>query len=222
MNVHHRNGPQAPAFHEVTVIEGSARRRSWSREEKARDRVGSPGPVVGVSAATPRRQSQPAVRPGAGNSGTARSSSWRTGPPGVAYLYSEGSSQKHPIAHLGAFKGTLQVDTFAGFDRLAAERKDNDVALAHFWAHTRRKFHDGHQATSSPIAAEALRRIAELYAVEAEIRDRPADRRRRKRAEKSRPILEAFKPWLEAQLARISDKSPRAPPSATRSASGTA
>ena len=36
------------------------------------------------------------------------------------------------------------------------------------WAHARRKFYEVHQATGSPIAAEALRRIGELYA------DRPS------------------------------------------------
>jgi hypothetical protein len=38
------------------------------------------------------------------------------------------------------------------------------------WAHARRKFHDVHQATASPITAEARRRIAELYGVEKRIR----------------------------------------------------
>jgi hypothetical protein len=38
--------------------------------------------------------------------------------------------------------------------------------LAACWGHTRRKFYDVHEATASPIAAEALRRIAELYAIE--------------------------------------------------------
>ena len=33
-------------------------------------------------------------------------------------------------------------------------------------AHARHKFYDLHEATGSPIAAEALRRIAELYAIE--------------------------------------------------------
>jgi Transposase IS66 family len=39
--------------------------------------------------------------------------------------------------------------------------KERPVSIAK--AHARRKFYDLHQATGSPIAAEALRRIAELY-----------------------------------------------------------
>lgn len=41
-------------------------------------------------------------------------------------------------------------------------------------AHARRKFYEVQQATASPIAAEALRRIAELYAIETAIRSQTA------------------------------------------------
>jgi transposase len=59
-----------------------------------------------------------------------------------------------------------QVDGYAGFERLTTP---GDIVLAARWAHTRRKFYDLHEATGSPIAAEALRRIAELYAIERSI-----------------------------------------------------
>src|SRR5260221_13028591 len=61
---------------------------------------------------------------------------------------------------LEAFRGVLQVDGYAGFERLT-ER--GDIVLAACWAHTRRKFFDVHEATGSPIAGEALGRIAALY-----------------------------------------------------------
>jgi hypothetical protein len=70
-------------------------------------------------------------------------------------------------------------------------------------AHTRRKFFDVHEATASPIAAEALRRIAELYAIETSIRGRTAEERRSVRNTQSRPLVEAMRPWLETQLGRI-------------------
>ena len=75
------------------------------------------------------------------------------------------------------------------------------------WAHTRRKFFDVHEATGSPIADEALRRIAELYVIERSIRGRAAEERRRVRDSRSRPLVEAMKPWLEAQLGRIPGRS---------------
>ena len=60
-----------------------------------------------------------------------------------------------------------------------------------------------HEATGSPIAAEALRRIAELYAVEAAIRGQTADARQTTRRIRSLPLVAAMKTWLEAELHRI-------------------
>jgi hypothetical protein len=70
-------------------------------------------------------------------------------------------------------------------------------------AHTRRKFYELHEANGSPIAAEALRRIAQLYAIEEHVRGRSADDRKRIRDAESRPLIEAMKPWLERELGRI-------------------
>ncbi len=71
------------------------------------------------------------------------------------------------------------------------------------WAHARRKFYEVHQATGSPVAAEALRRIAELYAIEATIRGQTAEARRGMRRARSLPLVEAMKTWLVAELNRI-------------------
>ena len=55
-------------------------------------------------------------------------------------------------------QGVLNVDGYAGFERLIGS---GDVVLAACWAHTRRKFYEVAEATGSPVAAEALRRIGE-------------------------------------------------------------
>jgi transposase len=128
-------------------------------------------------------------------------------PPAVAYVYSENRQEAHPRNHLAEFAGVLQVDGYTGFDRIAGDRPKGAVKLAFCWAHVRRKFYDFHHATGSPIAAEALRRIAEIYAIEARIRGRPPDERRRIRQAETKPLVEALKTWLEAELARISAKS---------------
>ena len=52
------------------------------------------------------------------------------------------------------------------------------MQLAFCWAHVRRRFYELAAAGPAPIASEALERIAELYAVETEIRGRSADERR--------------------------------------------
>jgi transposase len=53
-----------------------------------------------------------------------------------------------------------------------------------------------------------LRRIAELYRIEDEIRGQPPDARQAVRQDRSRPRVEALKVYLEEQLARVSGKMP--------------
>lgn len=125
-------------------------------------------------------------------------------PPAVVYLYSPDRRAERPAQHLARFRGLLQVDGYAGFEALAAR---GDILLAACWAHVRRKFYEFHQATGSPIAAEALARIAALYAIEEEIRGSPAVVRQRARERRSRPVVEALKPWLEGELGRLAPKS---------------
>jgi transposase len=124
-------------------------------------------------------------------------------PPGVAYVYAPDRKAERPITHLAGFKGILQVDGYGGY-RVLAER--GDVTLAFCWAHVRRRFYELAAAGPAPIASEALERIAELYAVEADIRGRSADERRALRQEKSRPILDELEPWLRTKLGLISQK----------------
>ena len=55
----------------------------------------------------------------------------------------------------------------------------------------------------SPIAEQALRQIAELYAIEASVRGHAPETRLTARTQLAAPIIAAFRPWLEAQLSRI-------------------
>ena len=125
----------------------------------------------------------------------------------MVYLYAEDRKGEHPAAHLAGFRGVLQVDGYGGFKSLLENRPAGEVRLAFCWAHCRRRFYEIHQATGSPLAEEALRRIGELYEIEAEIRGRPAEERRAARQERSKPIVEALHAWLTAQLGRVSGKS---------------
>src|SRR3954452_17293434 len=128
-------------------------------------------------------------------------------PPAVVYLYAEDRRGEHPAAHLSEFQGVLLVDGYGGVKRLLESRPPGTIRLAFCWAHCRRRFYEIHQATGSPLAEEALRRIGELYTVEAEVRGRPAEERRTARQERSKPLVEALHGWLTAQLGRVSGKS---------------
>jgi transposase len=69
-------------------------------------------------------------------------------------------------------------------------------------AHARRKFFDLHKAHQSPMALEALNRIAVLYAIETEGKDLSIAERKCLRAEKSLPALNALHAWLLATRAQ--------------------
>ena len=124
-------------------------------------------------------------------------------PPAVWFQYSPDRKGERPRGHLAAFSGILQADAYAGFDQLYGER----IQQAACWAHVRRKFYDVHVTSASPIAAEALQRIARLYAVEAEVRGRPPDERRAARQSRAGPELQGLHSWLHAVLPTLSKKS---------------
>jgi hypothetical protein len=125
-------------------------------------------------------------------------------PPAAVYLYAPDRKAERPASHLEGFKGVLHVDGYAGFERLAI---NSDVVLAACWAHARRKFYEVAEATGSPVAAEALRRIGELYVVEARVRGQSSAHRLAERRSFSRPIVQALHGWLEAQLPRVAGRS---------------
>jgi transposase len=123
--------------------------------------------------------------------------------PAAAYLYSEDRRGEHPAVHLAAFRGALQVDGYAGFASLVEARSDASIKLAFCWAHARRPFYEFYRSTQSPLAAEALARIATLYEVEADIRGQPSDLRHWVRQLRSRPVVEELRVWLEDHLPRV-------------------
>ncbi|MBV8427584.1 MAG: IS66 family transposase [Hyphomicrobiales bacterium] len=129
---------------------------------------------------------------------------WR-GPthPAVAYIYAEDRKNARPAEHLAHFEGVLQVDGYNGFKRLAVDRADMSIRLAFCWAHMRRDFFQFHASTKSPLAAEVLRRIAVLYAIEAEIRGQAAEYRQQVRQQRSRPVVEALHDWLHVHIDKV-------------------
>jgi hypothetical protein len=124
--------------------------------------------------------------------------------PAVWFAYSPDRKGDHPEQHLSDFRGVLQADGYTGFNRIYEKGLIQEAAC---WAHVRRKFFDLHQAHASPLAAEAMARIAQLYAIESEIRGRSPDERRAIRQTLARPLLESLHEWLEASLAKLSAKS---------------
>jgi len=154
----------------------------------------------------------PVLAPGNGKTKTARLWTYvrddrpagSADPPAVWFAYSPDRKSEHPANHLATFNGTLQADGYAGFNRLY---ETGEIVEAACWAHARRKFHDLYEAHASPIAKEALDRIAALYGIEKEIRGRPPDERREIRNARARPLLDSLHDWFKASLVKLSKKS---------------
>ncbi len=127
-------------------------------------------------------------------------------PPAALYRFSPDRKGERPREHLAGFHGVIQADAFSGYEALTRGAGPPRVVHAACWAHARRKFFDVHEATKSPIAAEALRRIGELYAIEAGTTGRPVDLRLALRQEQAVPHLVELRSWLEEQSRRLSSK----------------
>jgi transposase len=124
--------------------------------------------------------------------------------PAVWFAYSPDRKGRHPQEHLKDFTGILQADGYAGYSTIY---EGGRVVEAACWAHVRRKFVDLDKVHKSAVAAEMLERIGALYVVEKEIWGRFPDDRRAVRQERSRPVLDAMKAWLQQTLQTLSQKS---------------
>jgi transposase len=129
-------------------------------------------------------------------------------PPAVAFFYSPDRGGEHPEQHLADFAGILQADAYAGFNRLYdPKREPGPIREAACWAHARRKLYELAAVAKAPIAAEAVRRIDELFAIECLINGKPAEERLAVRKERTKPLVAELEAWLRVQQARVSRKS---------------
>ena len=154
----------------------------------------------------------PVLAPGNGQTKTARlwvyvrddRNSGSTAPPAVWFAYSSNRQGQHPQSHLADFSGVLQADAFPGYDKIFA---DGQIREAACMAHARRKVHDLHVRKATPTTTEALHRIGELYAIEAQIRGQPPDQRQQIRQAQSRPLLDSLEIGLRQKLLTLSTQS---------------
>jgi transposase len=154
----------------------------------------------------------PVLEPGRGRTRIARCwtyvrdsrSSGDAAPPAVWFSYSPDRKGEHPQRHLAGFRGILQADAFAGFNRLYTS---GAIQQAPCMAHIRRKFFDLVVAHQSPIAIEAIERIRALYRIEEQIRGQTAQQRCRVRDTEARPLFNSMRRWLEDSQAKVAPKS---------------
>ena len=127
--------------------------------------------------------------------------------PAAFYRYAQNRTGAHPYTHLKAFNGVMHIDGYAGYNQIVTDNKITEIACL---AHIRRKFFDVHKATGSPLAQEAIKKIAALYKIEKEIKGQPPDIRAQIRQDKAEPLIDAFEDWLIHTYTQISGKTPLA------------
>ena len=129
-------------------------------------------------------------------------------PPGVAFTYAPTRSGNVAADILQDFSGILQVDGYAGYNKVL-NRCEAGVQLAYCWAHARRKLKEIARAnTPTPIADEGIALIGKLYALEKAIRGKSPEERLAQRQQLATPIIEALKAWLATHRTRVSNKTP--------------
>lgn len=86
-----------------------------------------------------------------------------------------------------------------------------DIARLSAWlteaacmAHARRKIHDVHARIPTDLTTEALKRIGEFYAIEAEIRGSLADERMTVRKTRTVPLMQSLYDWIQEQMTVLS------------------
>jgi transposase len=132
-------------------------------------------------------------------------------PPIVIFDYQTSRAGAHARSFLEGWHGHLMCDDYTGYKALfesklgaklgsntAAESTTTERSIIELgcMAHARRKFFDLHAANGSPIALEALTRIAALYEIEARVKTLPHAQRQQVRMDEALPKLADMKKWL--------------------------
>ena len=108
-----------------------------------------------------------------------------------------GRGRAGPKEFLGRFKGILQTDGYTAYDQVGGPKMVHVCC----WAHARRHFIDAVKLNpSDAIATAIVRRMDELFGVDAEAREQNLDHAARHalRLERAQPLLDLLKPQVEA------------------------
>ncbi len=124
----------------------------------------------------------------------------------VVYDFCESRAGTNAKAFLDEWRGSLVVDDFSGYKQLMGDAQEQITEVG-CWAHARRKFHDLQLANQSQIAEQARRQIAQIYAVEREVKDHNGENRLRIWQEKSEPLVKTLHEWLMLNRQKVPEGS---------------
>jgi transposase len=136
--------------------------------------------------------------------------------PLLYYAYDPSRSAEVPKRLLRGFQGFLQTDGYEGYTALGAEP---GVVHVGCWAHTRRKFDEalrgqgkskkkGSKRTPKESRArQALSQIQALYRIDRDVKDASPEERYAERQERSKPLIEKLREWLDAAIDTVPPQS---------------
>ena len=124
----------------------------------------------------------------------------------VVYDFCESRAGANAKAFLDEWRGSLVVDDFSGYKQLMGDAS-GQITEVGCWAHARRKFHDLQLANQSQIAEQAVRQIAQIYAVEREVKDLSCEERLGIRKDKSQPLVQTLYEWLVQSRQKVPEGS---------------
>ncbi|AUX78924.1 IS66 family transposase [Sinorhizobium fredii] len=131
-----------------------------------------------------------------------------SGPPMVAYRFEDSRAGECVARHLSRYRGILQVDGYAAYNKLVRSDGGNDgVTLAGCRSHGRRKFHELYASESSKVATETVERMAKLWQVEETVRGQSPDARVAARQQTSAAIVTDLFALRQKSVPRVSGKS---------------
>lgn len=122
--------------------------------------------------------------------------------PSIVYEYQETRGGYHAEEFLAGFKGYLQSDAYSGYN---FADKDDGIIRVGCMAHARRKFADIIKISkTNGFAHDAIKFFKALYKIEKDAREAISSPSARYalRDENAKPILIAFKKWLDNNLTK--------------------
>jgi transposase len=131
----------------------------------------------------------------------------KDGKTSLLFDYSPSRSAVVIEKYLERYEGVIQTDGYKSYNMLD---KRPGIIHAGCWSHARREFFDVTKTSKSPPETNtALSYIQQLYAVENEAREKYLDPENieKLRQEKSKPVLDRFKSWLEDKVHHVPPKS---------------
>ena len=120
--------------------------------------------------------------------------------PAVVYDFCVGRGAQYPMEFLGKWSGTLVRDEYKAYEKVL---EVHGRKAAGCLAHARRKFDELIKNNASPVGAQAIRRIAEIYRIERELKVLSPEDRLAQRQARAGPLWAELEDWMKLERQRV-------------------